>query len=232
MSINRDHPDFLKFIKNEQKSLKVLFNDPFIAKNLPELAERANTIYYEYYKIKDKNLKTLPFEFSTDFNIVIENEERKVVIETLVQPDFTHVSYVLSICQNCEEPLTLIRKFHFDYAIPIHNDIDRKPVYHFQFGGEQSPRLAGLNISVENLQPWLSSPRITHIPINLALLLDMVFFEFRSEITNGIVERKEWRDFIKSNEDFLLAPYYNRVKWFITNKHKYDFLIRDYCYGQ
>jgi hypothetical protein len=99
-----------------------------------------------------------------------------------------------------------------------------------QFGGEQSPGLTALDVEV-NLQPWLSSPRLYHRPVNLVLLLDMIFLEFNSEETYGLRQRDEWNDLVKTNEVLILKPYYFGMYSFINNDHSSESLIRDYCYG-
>ena len=73
-----------------------------------------------------------------------------------------------------------MRKFHFDFA-PVVDKNDRKPVYHLQYGGKPTPRMKELNVDDEHILPWLSSPRINSTPINLALLLDMIFRPFRCD---------------------------------------------------
>ena len=124
-----------------------------------------------------------------------------------------------------------MRKFHFDYA-PKKALEDKKPIYHLQYGGKATPMMKELEVEDDQILPWLSSPRIISIPVNLALLLDMVFCEFSSEVTNGITERREWRDFIKYNEELILCPFYGRVNQFLTSEHKFDFLLRDFYYGK
>ena len=156
---------------------------------------------------------------------------RRIVIEAQIKHNFSLVSYVLSICENNEPPFHLIRKFHFDYAIPNPKE-DPKPVYHIQYGGELSPQLETLEIDVAEMQPWLSTPRIRFYPFNLALLLDMVFNEFRSDETVSIVERSEWRDFIKTNEEIVLKPFYEGVANFLNGSHSSNYLLRDFYYGK
>jgi hypothetical protein len=224
------YPNYLDFIKNERKTLNFLANSTFIKKSFSELSDSAELSFYDL-KIKDQILRKHEFSFGCNFDIKIESNIRRIALEALILPNFSLVSYVLSICENNEAPLRVIRKFHFDYAIPnIHEE--PKPVYHIQYGGETSPQILALNIDIAELQPWLSTPRIRFYPINLALLLDMVFNEFRSDETVGIVERSEWRDFIKSNEEIILKPFYAGVARFLNGDHKSKYLLRDFYYGR
>lgn len=221
------YPNYLDFIKNEKSTLAFLMRAPFLQNSFNEIAHCAEI---SFYNLPQKNLKESDFSFGCNFNIEIENSIRKIAIEAIVRPNFSLVSYVLSICENNETPFRLIRKFHFDYALPNKNE-SRKPIYHIQYGGELTPELRLLNTEIKDLQPWLSSPRIRYYPINLALLLDMVFNEFRSDETNGIINRPEWRNFIKNNEDTILKPFYNRIVNFLNSDHKSNNLLRDFYYG-
>lgn len=224
------YPNYLEFIKNEKKTLSFLANSTFIKKSFRELSESADLSYFNLPG-KDQVLKKHKFIFACNFDIKVENIDRRIIVEAQLLPNFRNVSYVLTICENKEAPFHVIRKFHFDYAIPNIKE-DPKPVYHIQYGGELSPQLEALNIDITELQPWLSTPRIRFYPINLALLLDMVFNEFRSDETVGIVERSEWRDFIKSNEEIILKPFYAGVARFLNGDHKSKYLLRDFYYGR
>lgn len=228
MGIHKHHPSYIDFVKKELLNLQFLFNDKYIANSFTELSNSAYTFHSIYGFKKDGDLKNIDFSFGCNFDIVIEKKKRKIAVEALITPEFKHVSYSLSICDKKK----CLRKFHFDYAIPIANDPKLKPIYHLQYGGEQSPQLKNLNISVKQIYPWLSSPRINFMPVNLAILLDMIFCEFPSEITNGVVQRSEWRDFIKNNEEYIIKPFYKRMEEFISKEHSSDKLVRDFYYGK
>ncbi len=222
-------PNYLSFIKNEKKTLNFLMNSPIIRKLYGEIALSASHSYHNLPN-KDKLLSTSNFIFGCHFDLEVEGLIRKIIIEAKVEKKFTSSSYVLSLCENQASPFNLIRKFHFDYAIP--DNSPPKPVYHFQYGGKSTPILTDLSIDIKNLQPWLSDPRISIYPINLALLLDSIFCGFRSNETNQITNSSEWRSLIKENEDIILKPFYLNIHQFINNKHKSDFLIRDYNNGK
>jgi len=232
MSIHLKHPTYIDFVRNEQKTLNFLFNSTQVNTHFPKLSGNASAFFYRYKGLTDTALKKSQFEFSCNFDILVEKVSRRVVVESIVTPDFSMVSYMLGICETDADPLSMIRKFHFDYAIP-NKDSSKwpKPVYHLQYGGEQSKGLEALKIDISGLHPKISSPRISYGPINLAILFDMIFFEFRTEETIGIVERSEWRDLMKNNEDIILKPFYEVMDKFIKTDHKSSFLIRDFNYG-
>lgn len=127
----------------------------------------------------------------------------------------------------------LIRKFHFDFAHPKNPTRQPVPIFHLQYGGKMTPYMKKAGLNDSKLDHWLSVPRLSFSPINLALLLDMTFCELRTVQTRKIVETQEWRTLIFSNEKFLLINYYTSIADHCagasyTNKN----LIRDFCYGR
>lgn len=226
------HPTYLEFIKNEKKTLKHLMDSPSIRKEFPQIAAEAEKSYYNLPP-QDKELAKANFNFKCRFNLLIERENKEVMalLEAQVGRDFSLSNYVLSLCENTSAPYKLIRKFHFDY-INVKNNNDPKPVYHFQYGGQATPLLNKMKIDVNILRPWLSNPRFSFNPINLALLIDSIFSEFISEKTIKIINTSEWRDFVKENEDAILRPYYSSMNHFMNGNHSANFLIRDCLYGK
>ncbi len=231
MGINRDHPKYLEFIKKEHKTLEFLYRNAFMAKTFPDLAKNAELTFYRYQNLRDKQLEKVTFLFSSNFNLVIEGKTMRIIVEAQVSPGYNLVSYALSICDTDSTPFPLLRKFHFDYALPMQNDPWPKPVYHIQYGGKQTPGLAELGINDTSIIPWLSSPRLYWGPINLAILLDLIFCEFRSIDTTELIQRREWRELLKNNEEFLLKPFYEKLRTFFLGQHKFFYLLRDYQYG-
>jgi len=231
MSINAKHPEYIEFLTNELKTLKILMDNSYIKSNLSSLQNSASQTYYKYKAIKSQTLKNQIFDFHCVLDLYIERKLKKVVVEAKIIPDFSFATYVLAICKLESSYCSLIRKFHFDYAPPITGQ-NKKPVYHLQYGGKLSPKLKEMVISVDQLNPWLSAPRINSTPINLALLLDMVFSEFVSEITHCIKERSEWRELIKNDEDFILKPFYKGVDHFLNSEHSSNYLLKDFYYGR
>ena len=233
MSIHIKHPTYIEFLKNERDTLSFLSKNTTVNKLFPQLAYDAELAYYNYVGVKPADLGRKGFDFHSSFNISIEKAERRIILESKVDPNFAGiVSYVLSICELSQNPYNLLRKFHFDFALPVQNDPWPKPVYHLQYGGDQSPGLTNLNLEAKVLHSWLSSPRLNYVPMNLALLLDTVFIEFRSIDTNTLIESDAWRQLVKKNEDKLLKPFYENMKEFLNTGYKTETLIRDYCYGR
>lgn len=233
MTINDNHPNFFKFIRNEHKTLLFLQNNTFVGSKLNSLYVSAKKAIALFPKLEDKYLKNFSFLFDCDLEISIENRIRKLIIECQVTPNFDLVNYVVSICDKCDGDYSIMRKFHFDYAPLSINDREKKPIYHMQYGGKASPALINLNVNLDSIFPFLSTPRLFHYPVNLAILLDMIFTEFKSEPTEMLIKDDRWKKLIKENEDELLVPYIKNIGRFVTSgNHKNDYLIRDFYYGK
>lgn len=226
MGIAKHHLSYKDFFKNEINTLGFLHKFPRINSSFNDLASKAQLFYYQY-----KGKTDVTFQFECVLDVIVEYEQRKVIVEAIVTPDYNLASYVLTIYQGKDNPLHLMRKFHFDF-VPNVGFEEMKPIYHLQYGGSATPKMKEQGVKDENILPWLSVPRLNYSPINLALLLDAVFCEFPSEVTTGITERNEWRNFIKMNEEKMLEPYYSWVNNFFQNRHKSNFLYRDFCYGK
>lgn len=142
------------------------------------------------------------------------------------------VSYSLSICDlECKNP-KLVRRFHFDYDLSSVKTNQSIPIFHFQYAGELSPYLKKLGVSNQHMNPELSEPRVYYQPVTLALLLNLVFNEFRNEITNKILQTPEWFALIKANEEKVLKPYYKYCNEFLQSaKNDKKLFTNDFCYG-
>lgn len=233
MKINEEHPEFIKFVKNEFKTLEFIKDQPCLNDSFPELNAYAHQFYSMYAKrLNNKGNANLSIDFEAKFTLSIEGKNRTVFIGANLGSNFSHVNYMLSFCESSdEENINLIRKFHFDYEIKTGDTY--KPVYHLQYGGKLSPLMLTFKAKEDHIFSWLSVPRINFVPVNLALLLDFIFVEFKNDVTDQIIERSEWRDFIKMNEDFLLKDYYRTInRFFVSKEHSSKNLFRDFSYGR
>jgi len=230
MAINKNHPKFIPFMKNERNTLEWLSNNSYVTSNFRPLALSAYNSLSTFPK-KEKYFANFTLHFSCKLELSVEGRAMTTILECQVQNEFGLATYCFSVCDGVENPLNLIRKFHFDYAKPTKNDPEPKPVYHWQYGGQESAGLQELGIEIDNLQPWLSSPRLFCTPINLALFLDLIFCEFRDISTRRLTESNEWRQLVKSNEDKLLTPYIENLGSFLVSNHSSEYLLRDFHYG-
>jgi hypothetical protein len=227
---NSKHPKFVDFMKHEKYTLEWLTGNSTVISNFRELTICAGKALAAF-PTRDRLYTSFDFEFSCKFPIIVGSRAMTIILESLVTRNFGIATYCMSICKNSKKRLYPIRKFHFDYAIPSSNDPNPKPVYHLQYGGKPTPALTELSIDINHLYPWLSSPRVWSAPINLALLLDMMFCEFRDTASTRLTELGEWRDLIKKNEAYLLSPYYENLNKFLIKDHSSKYLLREFNYG-
>ena len=233
MKINFDYPKPLDLKRNERKTLDYLRNQPNVQQDFGELASRARNTYYQISD--DKSLKLSPIDFNAEMAIEIERRKKKVFVGAIIKThkkknryEYQLVSYLLAICNGSE----LIRKFHFDYAFEKVGQNQSVPIFHLQYGGKLSPYMKQKGIDDGKIEPWLSSPRLNFPPITLALLLDVVFSEFRTVETNRIVEDPQWRSLVKRNEELVMIPYFSNILRFTNSGlHRQNRLVRDFCHG-
>ncbi|MCF8371626.1 MAG: hypothetical protein K9H64_08380 [Bacteroidales bacterium] len=217
------------FKKNEIKSLATICSRALFDSNFPELATAISTTYDRYRgeTWKRKN----DFEFAADFEVEIENKNHRVVLHGIVKGDYENTTYSIGIC-SLEKPSELIRRFHFDYDHDNERLKQKAPVSHFQYGGKSGNGFNGKEFHTNLIEDGLSVPRFNFPPINLTLLLDIVFCEFRNELTAKVVEDPNWRSLVKNNEDFLWKHYYQVLASHLqSTRHKKENLLRDICYG-
>lgn len=230
MKIDQKHIPFRDFITNEVQTLNRLRGYSAFRNLGSDMNDVCEKVYNQHITFHNK--KMFPeFSFGCKFILTVEKTERLVLLEAHIKPEFEIASYCLSICKNNSDPYELIRKFHFDYAPGILNQ-SPKPIYHLQYGGKPTPKIKEMKLENDEIQPWLSSPRINSTPINLALVIDFLLCEFSSLETKKITEVTEWRNMIKSNEDQLLKNYYLNISEFFRRNHKSNNLFREFYYGK
>lgn len=230
MSTAIDFPDFDAFCANEFRTLEYL-NARRLFKDYTELANSINQSYLEYFA-QNKEGVFKDFNFHSDFDMEVQNHLHKVIIGANVKKGFDECSYFLAVAGKDKHEKKLVRKFHFDYAIAGNATTQPVPTFHCQYGGELSPQLGNMELSGKRLDSWLSVPRLNYFPVNLALLLDILFCEFRTQETNLIVEDPEWRTLIYNNESLVTLRYLNNIQAHISSQqYTRNKLIRDFCYG-
>jgi hypothetical protein len=98
----------------------------------------------------------------------------------------------------------MVRRFHFDMDIGGSDD-EAKPVCHLQTGGKMSGS-SGIYEELHYCRTRLKKPRIPHPPMDLALILDMLFSQYsnlqpyRDTTWLGFVKRSEymlWKHFFE-----------------------------------
>jgi hypothetical protein len=229
--IDEGYKDLDKLIKNEVKTLGFLRNRGDLAENFSELVSDAQTTYFRY-----KGKSTTGFNFESHIDVNVAGKKKRVYFGVNVDKATKMVSYDLAIFELNEENMICLRKFHFDYTPKDAKRRTPHPVFHIQYGGKLSPYLCtkfGYNDShIKHMNPKLSIPRIPHIPMTLALLLNFIFIEFQSEETAKIVGKSDWQSFIKNNEKVFLYPYFEQCHRIINQPSYKGLLTADYFYGK
>ena len=234
MKINHNHPSFDDFKKNEVKTLQYINARGLILKDFPELLSKIQQSYNENKGKVSKN--NFNFIFHADFNMSIEGSQHRVILGANLEGNYSLCSYFLAVVGKGPDSAELIRKFHFDYALPPVSASTKikqpSPIYHLQYGGKPSPEITALGINDNKIDHWLSLPRLIYSPVNFAILLDILFCEFRTEETHKIVENPDWRALIFNNENFLTKSYYAGIRdHMVSGGYKKENLVRDFCYG-
>ena len=220
-----------EFKQREIKTLEYIYNHGFFESSYPEL-NNAISSYYSKYNVSEykSGRKNFDFNFVSDFDIEIEGYSHRVIIHAEVKGNYEFVSYSLGVAHR-NNSTELIRRFHFDYDHEKVREKQKAFISHLQYGGISGKGFSGAQFLTTNIEPKLSVPRLNFPPMNLALLLDIVFCEFQTEMTKKITEDPSWRNLIKENEVFLLKDYFNTISNHIDSvRHNKETLVRDICY--
>ena len=222
------HPTSTEFKNNELKTLQYLNARLRLLKDYTDLANEISTAYFRY---KSKKNTDFIFDFHVEFDMEVQEAFHKVIIGAYVKGDFDMCTYFLAVLGKDDESEQVIRKYHFDYAKPSIPTKQPVPTYHLQYGGELSDHFGDRKDT--HLLSWLSVPRLTYSPVNLALLLDLMFCEFNTIETKKISQDVEWRCLVMENERFLIHQYYSSIYTHINSTaYSKTSLIRDYCYNK
>ncbi|WP_293742424.1 hypothetical protein [uncultured Pedobacter sp.] len=228
MKIFDNYPQSTEFKQNELKTLEYIKNFGLIKSPFEELAYSIEENFSIY---TGTDLAKFPFQLHIDFLMEVEEEIHRIIIGANIQGETDINSYFLAMCD--KEEKQLIRKFHFDFALPGTGESQSVPTFHLQYGGKSTQSIIEKNIGDEKLDHWLSLPRLNFTPMNLALLLDMVFCEFSTDDTRKVYEHPNWRSLIIKNEKFLYENYiknlYNHIS---SQKYTKSYLLRDFYYGK
>ncbi|WP_421945033.1 hypothetical protein [Pedobacter sp.] len=230
MKIDENYPIFASFVKNELDTLEYIKTRALLTK-YENLSSSLDLAFYDL-KQRLKSSNSPDFIFHCDFNMKVEKHNHRIIIGANVVYDYAMCSYFLAVVGKGDDEGKLIRKFHFDFALPTIATRQRVPVFHLQYGGELSPKVEESGLSGERLDSWLSVPRLNYTPINLALLLDILFCEFKTQETYDMIQGDLWRAMIFNNEKFLTVNYFKNIYEHIgSTRYKKENLLRDLCYG-
>jgi hypothetical protein len=201
-------PDDL--IKSECDTLRYLMNDHVLNAEHYEFAIAAKRSYGQIYKTRPY------FSFDSHLNVLHQGKSLMLIVSGLVErigkADYGNITYCLAVCHQDDSKLQILRKFHFDavsYVDPNRNQ--SHPVCHLQYCGSLLPYLSALGCKEEQMiemHSWLSEPRILYWPTSLALITDLAFREFPSDVGRKFRERPEWQSIVRKNEALLLTNFH------------------------
>jgi len=222
------YPSPENLIRNEVEVLRYLRDEPYIKERQIQFAQDAGKYY-------DQNRHGRSgFKFESFFDVWHAPMHRKkaeragkgrrtsnarLTVSALIELDkgaFSNVSYCLAVCRIRFNRLTILRKFHFDVTAISDTSTPRlqqHPRCHLQYGGEMLPQMTIMGCrqtQLDTMCPWLSEPRIFFSPMSLALLIDMALHEFPDPRSAKFRARPEWRSIIRTHEDLVLRPFYQK----------------------
>lgn len=215
-------PDDL--VRNEKKTLEFLKDSSYLRDHYPELSRDADLAFYQ----------SSSFDFASHIDVNHNSHYRRILFGGFIKLDnqgsYDNISYYMAVCRDAKSPSNILRKFHFDLALPDKIRNHPHPLFHLQYCGKLSNRLEKKGFSVDHMESWLSEPRLSYNPLSLALLLHCIFREFRDEVTHKIAYRPEWQILVKKNEDLLLRRYYKVSSKFFTKEKRKTKLFNDFLY--
>ena len=194
-------PRYTEFIKIEQKTLVHIRNELAKRKTFVRAAEDASKTLGSRDK---KN-----FNFSTSWNVEYMNMNCRIFLGALIRKypsrnKICWMTHYLCLAENTGTIWRILRKFHFDYV----TQDKMHPRFHLQYGGELPPAMEVDGIKgqhLESLLPKVRQPRIFFTPVTIALLMNMLFYEFQSDDTDIIKEGLAWQKIIRENEREVLV---------------------------
>jgi len=122
----------------------------------------------------------------------------------------SRASYFLCVARDGKqgERRKVLRKYHFDYAMPGACRDRPHPVFHLQYPGTLPRELRAEDLDDEHMDPWLGEPRIFYTPMSLALILHFAFREFPNNYTERIRKDGYWRGILRRDQERLLLPFF------------------------
>ncbi len=236
------YPKPNELLENEFGTLQFCKDNFFFNQTLEVLADDANKYHSSKYNIFKNRVKNFEFNFESKFTINADTLEGIVYVGAKILKsgdDIGNVTYYVAICKEEQGKKKILRKYHFDYNPASStqgrdNSRNSHPTFHLQYAGKLSPELEKLSMDDSHMDTWLSEPRLCYSPISLALLINLVFKEFPGEMSRRLIERSEWRNLIKKNEDLILAPFFKKCQMFFSHREQKKvkgLFTNDFYYG-
>lgn len=231
MRIDEGYPSPGALKRNELETLRYIKDSTVFQSFYRTLADDASTYYFQL-----QNASSL--KFVSQIDICLDPRSGKMG-NAYIGFDidsrngrYSQVTYSLAIISKDRTHHRLLRKFHFDYALPDVPGRHPHPVFHLQYGGGIFAPLTQLRLKHAHLDHWLSEPRLCFMPMSFALLINIVFKEFPEQKAINLIERSEWRELIRKNEKLFLIPYFKSCHTFMNALNDLGKLLtNDFYYG-
>jgi hypothetical protein len=204
-------PTYSQYIHIEKKTLQYLYGNAAKSRALSPVSDRAMIAILAIEKNK-------PFSFSAYWDCDCNGRQSGIYVGAEIHGTSKSVdrfSYYIAVVDH--SPPKILRKFHFDYDNIQSGSARPKPYFHLQYGGKLHSFMQDWSDVFDPNMAIISEPRISFVPVSLAMVLNMVFYEFPTEETKRIRDDSNWRAIIKQNETALLKPYYERCIQIIGN---------------
>lgn len=235
--MNTTFPSPDKLIQKELDTLNFLWRNVLVCSTMPQLSAAANKAWtqnHESPKLLKKNRKqSLKFSFNSYYDYLHDNIKLQIHVNVFIEIQngiFENVSYHLIIKQVNKNPscdaCDILRNFHFDFNPKADSSLKNKsPFFHLQYGGNLPDSSDSNTIEL----PKLSLPRIACNPLSLALLMQIVFFNFENENIAKIREDTAWKNIVRDNEQLCWKEYYNRCSGHLNSSNQNDLLCDHLC---
>ena len=192
------------FLKQEKLLLQFLMNHP-LAADIKAAARKSHD-----------NFGPLGYAFEASWEADHHGRKLKITVagqaELNANGNFNLLTYAMCVCENN----LLLRKYHYDHESNTNGD---KPFFHLQYGGNPLPSQEGCD-GQDELASWFSEPRLFSTPMSLVLILEQVFLEFPSKITDRIHNDNYWKNLVVKSQEILLKPYFELCCQKIVNNER------------
>lgn len=162
-------------------------------------------------KRKVWNTGSVEFQLSLEFETVLDGKSHWVKLYSCVgfrDGKLSKFSQAIEVfgAKGLDTEGSIVRRIHFDVALPNEPNKKYHPLYHVQVGGESCDNIRVLDESK------LSYPRIPYRPLSLALFLDMSIRELAPKQLKSFVNESAWQGIVRSNEELMIYPFWNKIR--------------------
>ncbi len=238
MRLSDAFPSPKDFKENELKTLKFLSDDKIVGERFPLLQSDSRTSYHQY---KASTTNTLSFETYLEASSQDDSKDRAIFfgVDIRANGSFKNLCYYIAVADSNDKS-RIQRKYHFDFVPEGTQTRTPHPIHHMQYCGKRSALLEKHGCSINHMNPEVSQPRLSYLPMTLALVINLILLEYQCENTLRLLRDSQWRNLIKKNEKFVLETFFINCQKFIdmgedgrksSILHNKDLITTDLFYG-